>query len=132
MGDAWLDPLRAESRFREVMRRAEQKSRDAEVAFPEIARQIDAGASFDEVTRKTGCGTTCTACLPDLRESVGRASAMTGIAARAVDSREGNRRTRRSSIALAVHVAARIMSLAAPGEVVSRNGCRGFPLEPHH
>ena len=39
----------------------------AEVSFPEIARQVDAGASFDEVSRKTGCGTTCTACLPDLR-----------------------------------------------------------------
>jgi bacterioferritin-associated ferredoxin len=39
----------------------------AEVAFPEIARQIDAGSSFEEVSRKTGCGTTCTACLPDLR-----------------------------------------------------------------
>ena len=39
----------------------------AEVAFPEIARQIDGGASFDEVSARTGCGTTCTACLPDLR-----------------------------------------------------------------
>jgi bacterioferritin-associated ferredoxin len=39
----------------------------AEVAFPEIARQIDAGASFEEVSLETGCGTTCTACLPDLR-----------------------------------------------------------------
>lgn len=39
----------------------------AEVGFPEIARQMDAGASFEEVSLKTGCGTTCTACLPDLR-----------------------------------------------------------------
>jgi serine/threonine protein kinase/tetratricopeptide (TPR) repeat protein len=31
--DAWLDSLRSESRFRELMRRAEQKHRDAEVAF---------------------------------------------------------------------------------------------------
>ena len=39
----------------------------AEVGFQEIARQMDAGASFDEVSARTGCGTTCTACLPDLR-----------------------------------------------------------------
>lgn len=39
----------------------------AEVGFQEIGRQMDAGASFEEVSRKTGCGTTCTACLPDLR-----------------------------------------------------------------
>ena len=39
----------------------------AEVGFHEIARQMDAGASFDEVSARTGCGTTCTACLPDLR-----------------------------------------------------------------
>ena len=40
----------------------------AEVAFEEIARRMSAeGASLDEVSRRTGCGTTCTACLPDLR-----------------------------------------------------------------
>jgi bacterioferritin-associated ferredoxin len=39
----------------------------AEVSFQEIARQVDAGASLDSVSVKTGCGTTCTACLPDLR-----------------------------------------------------------------
>jgi bacterioferritin-associated ferredoxin len=39
----------------------------AEVGFQEIARQMDAGASFEQVAARTGCGTTCTACLPDLR-----------------------------------------------------------------
>ena len=39
----------------------------AEVSFQEIARQVDAGASLEQVSVKTGCGTTCTACLPDLR-----------------------------------------------------------------
>ena len=39
----------------------------AEVGFQEIAREMDGGASFDEVSARTGCGTTCTACLPDLR-----------------------------------------------------------------
>ena len=31
--DAWLDPLRADARFRERMRRAEQRHREAEIAF---------------------------------------------------------------------------------------------------
>lgn len=40
----------------------------AGVSFQQIARQVAAdGSSLDEVTRRTGCGTTCTACLPDLR-----------------------------------------------------------------
>ena len=39
-----------------------------EVSFEEIAAHMEAeGATLDDVVRKTGCGTTCTACLPDLR-----------------------------------------------------------------
>ncbi len=40
----------------------------AEVSFTEIAAHMaQDGTTLDEVVRKTGCGTTCTACLPDLR-----------------------------------------------------------------
>ena len=40
----------------------------ADVSFPEVARQLAAGGSLEEATRRTGCGQTCTACLPDLRK----------------------------------------------------------------
>ena len=46
------------------------------------------------------------ACLPELLESIGQASTTAAMASRTVESREGNRPTRRSSIALALHVAA--------------------------
>ncbi|HEY7409222.1 MAG TPA: (2Fe-2S)-binding protein [Vicinamibacteria bacterium] len=40
----------------------------AEVSFQEIAgRMVAGGETFEEATRQTGCGQTCTACLPDLR-----------------------------------------------------------------
>jgi bacterioferritin-associated ferredoxin len=40
----------------------------ADVSFEEIAREMRAGeVSVDEARRRTGCGVTCTACLPDLR-----------------------------------------------------------------
>jgi NAD(P)H-nitrite reductase large subunit len=40
----------------------------AGVSFQEIARQMAAtGGSLDDVQRRTGCGGTCTACVPDLR-----------------------------------------------------------------
>jgi NAD(P)H-nitrite reductase large subunit len=39
----------------------------AGVAFAEIARQILVeGRPLDQVLRRTGCGQTCGACLPDL------------------------------------------------------------------
>jgi bacterioferritin-associated ferredoxin len=39
----------------------------AGVPFEEIAvRVLSEGAPLEEVTRSTGCGRTCTACLPDL------------------------------------------------------------------
>ena len=39
----------------------------AEMAFAAIARlHHDEGLSLDEIIHRTGCGRTCTACLPDL------------------------------------------------------------------
>jgi bacterioferritin-associated ferredoxin len=39
----------------------------AGVSFQEIARKMDAeGSSIEEACRRTGCGLTCTACVPDL------------------------------------------------------------------
>ncbi len=40
----------------------------AEMSFSAIARLVRAqGHSLDEVLHRTGCGRTCTACLPDLQ-----------------------------------------------------------------
>lgn len=36
------------------------------VAFAEVAELMDRGTAFQEVSRRTGCGGMCTACLPDL------------------------------------------------------------------
>jgi NAD(P)H-nitrite reductase large subunit len=39
----------------------------AEMAFAVIARlHREEGLSLDEICHRTGCGRTCTACLPDL------------------------------------------------------------------
>ena len=34
--------------------------------FQELARIASSGTSLEEICRRTGCGQTCTACLPDL------------------------------------------------------------------
>ena len=40
----------------------------AEMAFSAIARLVrEQGLSLEEITHRTGCGRTCTACLPDLQ-----------------------------------------------------------------
>jgi bacterioferritin-associated ferredoxin len=40
----------------------------AEVSFDEAARRMNAeGLTVEELTRRTGCGGNCTACIPDLR-----------------------------------------------------------------
>lgn len=40
----------------------------AGVGFEEIARRLgEQGISVEEACGRTGCGATCTACLPDLR-----------------------------------------------------------------
>ena len=44
-----------------------------EKPFSEIARRLrEEGLSLEEVMRRTGCGGTCTACLPDLRAYLAR------------------------------------------------------------
>ena len=40
----------------------------AGVSFAEVGQRMEEdGLSLEEVSRRTGCGRTCTACLPDLR-----------------------------------------------------------------
>jgi bacterioferritin-associated ferredoxin len=40
----------------------------AEVSFEEAARRMEAERlTVDELTRRTGCGGNCTACIPDLK-----------------------------------------------------------------
>ncbi len=44
----------------------------AELPFHEIRLRLERGQSFEEITHQTGCGTTCTACLPDLQAFLDR------------------------------------------------------------
>jgi bacterioferritin-associated ferredoxin len=45
----------------------------AEMSFSEIARRLrEERESLEQVARRTGCASTCTACLPDLREYLAR------------------------------------------------------------
>jgi bacterioferritin-associated ferredoxin len=40
-----------------------------QLAFREFARRLSQeGKSFEQVSRETGCGRLCTACIPDLQE----------------------------------------------------------------
>lgn len=43
----------------------------ADVSFAEIARRVDEGAPLQKVMKATGCGGTCTACVPDLERFLG-------------------------------------------------------------
>jgi bacterioferritin-associated ferredoxin len=44
----------------------------AGLSFAEVERRLREGASFEEMSRRTGCGDTCTACLPDLKAYLAR------------------------------------------------------------
>jgi bacterioferritin-associated ferredoxin len=45
----------------------------AEVSFDEVARRVrEEGLSLEEIAERTGCGRTCTACLPDLRSHLSK------------------------------------------------------------
>jgi NAD(P)H-nitrite reductase large subunit len=47
--------------------RAMTRCECAGVTFQELARRMDAeGTTIEDVCRRTGCGLTCTACVPDL------------------------------------------------------------------
>jgi len=47
--------------------RAMSRCECAGVSFQEIAHRIEAeGTPLEEICRRTGCGLTCTACVPDL------------------------------------------------------------------
>jgi bacterioferritin-associated ferredoxin len=39
----------------------------AGLSFAEVERRLREGVSFEDMSRRTGCGDTCTACLPDLK-----------------------------------------------------------------
>jgi bacterioferritin-associated ferredoxin len=39
----------------------------ADLPFEEIRRRMERGQSLCEITKVSGCGQTCTACLPDLK-----------------------------------------------------------------
>jgi NAD(P)H-nitrite reductase large subunit len=57
---------RAEGRSRVEPRRM-NRCECAELSFEEIVRRIRGeGLSLEQVAAATGCGGTCTACLPDL------------------------------------------------------------------
>jgi bacterioferritin-associated ferredoxin len=43
------------------------------MSFAEIERRLhEQRESLEQAARRTGCGSTCTACLPDLREYLAR------------------------------------------------------------
>ena len=46
--------------------RAMTRCECAGVSFQEVAARVRDGAGAEEALRRTGCGQTCTACLPDL------------------------------------------------------------------
>jgi len=53
--------------------RAMTRCECAEMPFAEIARRLrEERQSLEEVARRTGCASTCTACLPDLRAYLAR------------------------------------------------------------
>lgn len=53
--------------YRTPTPRAMTRCECAEVSFQEIANRMDVErTSLEEVCRRTQCGNTCTACLPDL------------------------------------------------------------------
>lgn len=53
--------------------RAMTRCECADMAFAEVARRMrEEGQSLGELFRRTGCGQTCTACVPDLENFLAR------------------------------------------------------------
>ena len=53
--------------------RAMTRCECAELPFEEVARRIrEDGVTLGELARRTGCGQTCTACVPDLEAFLAR------------------------------------------------------------
>jgi bacterioferritin-associated ferredoxin len=46
----------------------------AGLPFDEIRARMEKGQGFEEIAKRTGCGQTCTACLPDLQAFLERGS----------------------------------------------------------
>jgi NAD(P)H-nitrite reductase large subunit len=68
--------LRADAIATPVSPKAMTRCDCAETSFEEIARRIgEEGLTLAECARRTGCGQTCTACLPDLQAYLGASSA---------------------------------------------------------
>lgn len=42
----------------------------AGVAFAEVAREVHSGMTLEQACDRTGCGRTCSACLPDLQHAL--------------------------------------------------------------
>ena len=67
--EARIDDPRSRPRLGQAMTRCEC----AGMSFAEMAQRLRAERlSLEEVTRRTGCGSICTACLPDLRDYLAR------------------------------------------------------------
>ncbi len=67
-----LEPLVCPSEVH-LRARAMTRCECAEMPFPEVARRLrEEGQSLSELGRRTGCGQTCTACLPDLQAYLDR------------------------------------------------------------
>jgi bacterioferritin-associated ferredoxin len=53
--------------------RAMSRCECADMPFAEVARRMrDEGQSLAELSGRTGCGQTCTACVPDLEDFLAR------------------------------------------------------------